>query len=103
MGCHSAPGAVDFGAVAPDVGAGFKPAPTPRVCLESGNKAILSSPSSPWEAPGQSQQVVPMNQPQGTASPFPDLSRAPFAVLSGAAPETVANEIVACLQAVQAA
>jgi len=44
-----------------------------------------------------------MNQPQGTASPFPDLSRAPFAVLSGAAPETVANEIVACLQAVQAA
>jgi hypothetical protein len=42
-----------------------------------------------------------MNQPQATGSPFPDLSRAPFVILSEASPEMVANEIVACLQAVE--
>ncbi|HYN78417.1 MAG TPA: hypothetical protein VES73_11560 [Lamprocystis sp. (in: g-proteobacteria)] len=42
-----------------------------------------------------------MNQPQATGSPFPDLSRAPSSSLPGASPETVANEIVACLQAVE--
>lgn len=42
-----------------------------------------------------------MNQPQVAESPFPDLSRAPFVVLSGASPETVANEIVACLAAIE--
>ena len=42
-----------------------------------------------------------MNQPQAAGSPFPDLSRAPFVVLPGASPETVANEIVACIQAVE--
>jgi hypothetical protein len=42
-----------------------------------------------------------MNQPQVTGAAFPDMARAPFVVLPEASSATVANEIVASIQAVE--